>query len=100
MVLGHILFKYLSEIFLNIEWNWHAYYADDNALYKACGNVDAVVKTLRMSAEKLFKWFTDNQMQDITDKCPLILSTGNSNEIQTENSLIKGSLFRELLVVS
>ena len=50
-----------------------------------------------MSAEKLFKWLTDNQMQDITDKCPLILSTGNSNEIQTGNSLIKGSLFQELL---
>ena len=85
------------KFFLDFEWNWHACYADNNALYKACDNVDAVVKTLKMSAEKLFKWFTDNQMQDITDKCPLILSTGNSNEIQTGNSLIKGSLFQELL---
>ena len=32
-------------------------YADDSTLYNACDNVDAVVETSRMSAEKLFKWF-------------------------------------------
>ena len=36
-----------------------ASYADGNALYKACGNVDVVAKTLRIPAEKLSKWFKD-----------------------------------------
>ena len=44
-------------IFNNIDF---ASYADDNTLYNACDDVDAVAETLRMSAEKLFKWFKDN----------------------------------------
>ena len=54
-------------------------YADDNTQYKACDNVDAVFKTLRMFIEKLFKRFKDNQMKGRTDKWHQILSTGNLN---------------------
>ena len=32
-----------------------------------------------ISAEKLFKRFKDNQMKGNTDKCHLILSTGDSS---------------------
>ena len=32
-----------------------------------------------MSAEKLFKRFKDNQMKGNTDKCHLILGTGDPN---------------------
>ena len=56
-MLGPILFiTFLSDLFIlndiGIAW-----YADDNAIYKACGNFDVVsiLKTLRMSSEKLFK---------------------------------------------
>ena len=41
---------------------WHCYsknireHADDNALYKACYNVDADAEILRVPTEKLFKW--------------------------------------------
>ena len=61
-----------------------ACYADDSILYKARYNVDAVVEILTMSAEKLFKWFKDNQMTGTTDKSHLILSVGDSNQIQLE----------------
>ena len=44
-------------VILNIDFTS---YADDNTIYNACDNVDIVAKTLRMSAEKLFKWFKDN----------------------------------------
>ena len=48
-----------------------------------------------MSAEKLFKWFKHNQMKGKTCRCHLILfilRTGDSNQIQIENSWIKSSL--------
>ena len=60
--------------------------------YKACENIDAVPETLRMSTEKLFKWFKDNQMKDSIVKFYLILSTGDSSQIKVGNSLIKGIL--------
>ena len=78
-MLGHILLNlFLSDVFLILNDIKISCYGDDNTLYKACGNVHAIVKTLRMSAEKLFKWFKDNQMEGNTDKYHLILSAGDS----------------------
>ena len=62
----------LIVLILNIDFTS---YADDNTIYNACDNVDAVAKTLRMSAEKLFKWFKDNLLKENTDRFHLILST-------------------------
>ena len=67
---------------------------DANIFYKTCENIDTVPKTLRMSAEKLFEWFDDNQMKDNTNKFHLIVSTGNSNQIQIGKSFIKSILFQ------
>ena len=58
MVLGPILFiTFLSDLFLIMNDIGIAWYADDNDISKACGNFDVVsiLKTLRMSSEKLFK---------------------------------------------
>ena len=55
-------------------------------LYKACDNVDVIVESLRMSAEKLFKWFKHNQMKSNTCKCHLILLI-YIQEIQMKSSL-------------
>ena len=55
-----------------------------------------------MSAEKLLKWFKHDQMKGNTYKCHLILlilRTGDSNQIQIENSLIKNSLCEKILVL-
>ena len=64
-------------------------YADDNTLYKLRENFDAVAETLRMSAKKLFKWFKVNKMEGNADRIHLRLSTGDSNQIQIGNLLIK-----------
>ena len=63
-----------------------AIYADDNTLSKECENVNAVTKTLRISSKKLFSWFKDNQIKGNTDRFHLILSAGDSNQIQVRNS--------------
>ena len=67
---------------------------DANIFYKTCENIDTVPKTLRMSAEKLFEWFDDNQMKDNTNKFHLIVSTGNSSQIQIGKSFIKSILLQ------
>ena len=67
---------------------------DANIFYKTCENIDTVPKTLRMSAEKLFEWFDGNQMKDNTNKFHLIVSTGNSSQIQIGKSFIKSILFQ------
>ena len=50
-----------------------------------------------MSAEKLFKCFMDDQIKYNTDRFQLRLSTEDSNQIQTGNSLIKGILYEKFL---
>ena len=61
--------------------------------------VDDVITELQLSAEKLFRWFSDNQIKGSTDKCNLIMSTNNTLELETGDSLIKTSTFEKLLGV-
>ena len=49
--------------------------ADDNTLHGSCNSIDEVISSLQESAEKLFQWFSHNQMKGNTDKCHLIVST-------------------------
>ena len=46
---------FLSDLSLNLNDIDMVSYADDNILYKAFGNIDAVVEGLRISTKKLFK---------------------------------------------
>ena len=43
------------------------------------------------SSEKLFKWFSDNQMQRNSGKCHLILSTNVPAKMQIRESLIESA---------
>ena len=52
-----------SLIFLRLNDIDFASYTDDNTLYKACDKVNAVAKTLKMSAKKLFNWFKGYQIR-------------------------------------
>ena len=45
-------------------------------------NIDDVTLSLKESSTKLFKWFTANQMKCNTDKCYLIVTTGDTTEMQ------------------
>ena len=50
-------------------------YDDDNTVYDSSNSIDEVISSLQESAEKLFQWFSYNQMKGNTDKCHLIVST-------------------------
>ena len=82
-MLGPVLCNlFLSDLFLILNDIDIACYADDITFYKACGNVDATVESLRISAEKLFKRLKHNQGKGNTYRCHLILNTGYSNHVQ------------------
>ena len=80
-----IYFKY------SIPHSDFASYADDNTIYYAGDNIDDVTLSLKESSTKLFKWFTANQMKCNTDKCYLIVTTGDTTEMQVWDSVIKNS---------
>ena len=74
-ILGPILFNiFISDLFLVIKDVNFSSYADDNTIYQSSKIVDDVINSLQVSAEKIFKWFSDNQMEGNTDECHLITS--------------------------
>ena len=66
-------------------------YDDDNTVYDSSNSIDEVISSLQESAEKLFQWFSHNQMKGNTDKCHLTVSTDEPIEIRVGESLIKSS---------
>ena len=74
-------------------------HADNNTLYDAGNTIDDVMSSLPESSKKLFKWFSDNQMQGNSGKCHLILSTNEPVQIQIGESLIKSTNCEKLLDV-
>ena len=80
---------FLSDLFIIFNDTGISIYADNNTFHKACGIVDAAVKSLRILAEKLFKRLKHNQGKGITYRCHLILNTGHSNQVQVGNSICR-----------
>ena len=74
-------------------------YADDNTIYDSGNSIGEVISSLQESAEKLFQWFSHNQMKGNTDKCHLINSIVEPIEIRVGESLIKNSTCEKLLGV-
>ena len=63
ILLTPILFNiFLSDLFLVINDTDFSSYADDNTIYDSGSSIDAVISSLQVSAEKLFQWFSNNQM--------------------------------------
>ena len=74
-------------------------FADDNNIYDSGNSIEEVISSLQESAEKLFQWFSHNQMKGNTDKCHLIVSTDEPIEIRVGESLIKSSACEKLFGV-
>ena len=69
-ILGPILFNiFISDHFLVVKDVNFSSYADDNTIYQSGKTVGDVINSLQVSAEKFFKWFSDNQMEGNTDEC-------------------------------
>ena len=96
--MGRILFNiFLSDLFLIVDDVDIANYADDNTIYKEHEKIDDLITSLQDAAAKLFKWFSDNQMKENTDKCYLLLSKDGSSEIHIGDSIIESSTCKKIL---
>ena len=69
-ILGPILFNiFLSDLFLVLKDTDFASYTDDNTIYDTGDSINDVIASLQDSSEKLFQWFSDNQLKGNADKC-------------------------------
>ena len=99
-MLGPILFNiFSSDLFLVISNTDFSIYIYDNTIYDSDNSTDDVISSLEESAEKLFQWFSHNQMKGNTDKCHLIVSIDEPIEIRVGESLIKNSTCEKLLSI-
>ena len=99
-LLGPMLFNiFLNGLFLVMKETEFTSYADDKTLYDAGNTIEVVTDSIQESFERLFKWFSDNQMQGNSGKCHLILSANEPPKIQIGESLIESTNCEKLLGV-
>ena len=78
-ILGPLLFNiFLCNLFLSIENKYFTNDADDTTPYVIGNNPDEVVSELKDITEKLFAWFSQNEMKANLGKCHMLLSSRNS----------------------
>ena len=97
-ILGPLLFNiYLCDLFLFTEDLDIANYADDTTPYHCSDNTESVIEMLEIAATKLFQWFKDNNLKANADKCHLLLSTNESEQININDTIIDSSKAEKLL---
>ena len=100
LYLGLFLYNtFLSDLFLVINDTDFSSYADDDTVYDSGNSINEVISSLQESAEKLFKWFSHNEIKGNTDKCHLTVSTNEPIKIRVGESLIKNSTCEKFLGV-
>ena len=75
-------------------------YADDNTPFVFGNNLIEVLQCLEDATDKLFVWFSNNQMKVNTDKCHLLTSSMTPTTINIKGYVINNSLCEKLLGVT
>lgn len=89
-ILAPIIFNiFFSDLFLIVTESEFASYEEDNPKYKSHETAGLLISLLQNIAKKLFKWFSNSQMNDSTDKCHLLISSHEKYKIQIEDPIIK-----------
>ena len=76
-----------------------ASYSDDNRPYAVGNNIEELIVNYK-TPQKLFQWFSDNQMKSNPDKCNLICSTSKKASLIVENKEINNSTHERFLGVT
>ena len=90
----------LCDLFLIMNHEDIANYADDNTPYVSGKNIDEVVRFLEESSRVIFKWFSDNQFQANASKCHVLLSTDEHVQLKIGTAQIENSSSEKLLGVT
>ena len=100
-ILGPLLFNiFLYDLFLSIENKYFTNYAHDTTLYVTGKNPDEVVSELKDITEKLFTWFSQNEMKANFGKCHMLLSSTESLNFQISETVIHNSQSKKLFGVT
>ena len=76
LVLGPLLFNiFLFFIINDIDI---VSYADDNTPYMIADNADNLLTSLEQASNSLFEWYKSNLLESNANKCPLLVSTNDS----------------------
>ena len=99
--LGSTPIKHLSlQFILTIEGNNFTNYADDTTPYVIGNNAEEVVSKLKAITQKLFAWFTQNEMKADLNKCHLLLSNTDVFNFEISETVIRNSNSKKLLGVT
>ena len=100
-ILGPLLFNvFLCDLFLVINDVEFASFADDTTPYVIEDSLSEVVSSLEKCSEKLFQWFSDNQMKANPEKCNLIVNSSENVTINVNGNTIKSSEKVKLLGIN
>ena len=100
-ILGPLLFNiFLCNLFLTIEGNYFANYADDTTPYVIGNNAEEVVSELKAITQKVFIWFAQNEMKANLNKCHLLLSITDAFSFEISETVICNSNSEKLLGVT
>ena len=77
-----------------------ANYANDNTLYISGKNMDEVFRFLKESPLVIFKWASDNQLQENASNCHVPLSTNEHVQVKIDTAQIENSSSEKLLGVT
>ena len=100
--MGPLLFNvFINDLFFLAEETEVCNHADDTTIYVCGSELEHVVSSLETDAQKLSKWFLDNDMKLNPDKCQLLIF-GKSTDIsvQTGATLMTESVEEKLLGVT
>ena len=98
-ILGPLLFNiYICDIFMTIENQDFASYADDTTPFVTGNTLDDAKYLIEGVSKKLFKWFSNNQLKANPNKYHLILNCDDINaSITVQDSVICNSKTEKLL---
>ena len=100
-ILGPLLFNtFLCDMFFELSQTDFASYADDNTPYREADNIDEVITILENDSIQLFKWFSNNQMKAIKDKCNLIISNNEKVSMKIDNIELENTSSEKLLGIT
>ena len=97
-ILGPLLFNIdLSDLFFEDYSSDFANYADDTTPYECGPTLNEVMNNLEITTEKMFEWFSFNNLKTNASKCHLFLSPYQPFPVNIKGSIIESSNCEKLL---
>ena len=101
-IMGPLMFNiYMNDIFYFISEEDLANYPDDNTPYAIENEIETLISIIEKDASILIKWFNDNYLKLNEDKCKLLITKHNNDNVSAKigSEIITASESVKLLVI-